>query len=140
MKYNFDEIIDRRGTDCVKYDDLNRTFGRTDLLPMWVADMDFRTAPAIIGAAEDCCRHGVFGYTFRSEEAKQAFIDWVALHYGWPVKPEWISISPGIVTALSVAVRAFTEKRDKVLILTPVYPPFFAVVTETGESWYVVRW
>ena len=54
MKYNFDEIIDRRGTDCVKYDDLNRTFGRTDLLPMWVADMDFRTAPAIIGAAEDC--------------------------------------------------------------------------------------
>lgn len=134
MKYNFDEIIDRRGTDCVKYDDLNRTFGRTDLLPMWVADMDFRTAPAIIGAAEGCCRHGVFGYTFRSEEAKQAFIDWVALHYGWPVKPEWISISPGIVTALSVAVRAFTEKRDKVLILTPVYPPFFAVVTENGRE------
>lgn len=134
MKYNFDEIIDRRGTDCVKYDDLNRTFGRTDLLPMWVADMDFRTAPAIIEAAEDCCRHGVFGYTFRSEEARQAFIAWVASHYDWIVKPEWISISPGIVTALSVAVRAFTEKQDKVLILTPVYPPFFAVVTENGRE------
>lgn len=134
MKYNFDEIIDRRGTDCVKYDDLNRTFGRTDLLPMWVADMDFRTAPAIIEAAEECCRHGVFGYTFRSEEARQAFIDWVASHYDWTVKPEWISISPGIVTALSVAVRAFTEKKDKVLILTPVYSPFFAVVTENRRE------
>lgn len=134
MKYNFDEIIDRRGTDCVKYDDLNRVFGRTDLLPMWVADMDFRTAPAIIEAAENCCRHGVFGYTFRSEEARQAFIAWVASHYDWIVKPEWISISPGIVTALSVAVRAFTEKQDKVLILTPVYPPFFAVVTENERE------
>ena len=79
MKYNFDEIIDRRGTDCVKYDDLNRTFGRTDLLPMWVADMDFRTAPAIIGAAEDCCRHGVFG---RKKLNRRLSIGWRCITAG----------------------------------------------------------
>lgn len=134
MKYNFDEILDRRGTDCVKYDDLYRNFGCTDILPMWVADMDFRTAPSIIGAARACCERGVFGYTFRSEEAKQAFIDWVGRHYNWNVQSGWISISPGIVTALSMSVRAFTEKGDKVLILTPVYPPFFAVVKENGRE------
>lgn len=134
MKYNFDEIIDRRGTDCVKYDDLYRNFGCNDLLPMWVADMDFRTAPRIIEAAEACCKKGVFGYTFRSEDAKQAFVDWVGRRYDWEVKSEWISISPGIVTALSVSVRAFTRKGDKVLILTPVYPPFFAVVRDNERE------
>lgn len=134
MKYNFDEILDRRGTDSVKYDDLYRNFGRTDILPMWVADMDFRAAPPILRAARECCERGVFGYTFRSEEAKQAFIDWVGLHYNWTVKPEWICISPGIVTALSVSVRAFTQRGDKVLILTPVYPPFFAVVKDNERE------
>lgn len=134
MKYNFDEIIDRHGTDCVKYDDLYRNFGCNDLLPMWVADMDFRTVPRIIEAAEACCKKGVFGYTFRSEDAKQAFVDWVGRRYDWRVKTEWISISPGIVTALSISVRAFTRKGDKVLILTPVYPPFFAVVKDNERE------
>lgn len=133
-KFDFDTLIDRRGTDCVKYDQLQSVFGRTDILPMWVADMDFRTAPEIIEAAEACCHHGVFGYTFRTEEAKQAFIDWVADHYGYTIRPEWISISPGVVTALSICVQALTQEHDKVMILTPVYPPFFAVINENGRE------
>lgn len=133
-RYDFDELIDRKGTDCVKYDDLYRNFGCTDVLPLWVADMDFRVARPIVEAAEECCRHGVFGYTFRSDEAKQAFIDWVGSRYGWQVKPEWMSTSPGIVTALSVSVRAFTQPGDKVLVMTPVYPPFLTVVQDNRRE------
>ena len=134
MKYNFDEIIDRCDTDSVKYDDLYRNFGTTDVLPMWVADMDFKAAPQIVKAAEECCKRAVFGYTFRTEEAKQAFIGWVGRRYNWSVRPEWMSISPGVVTALCVSVRAFTEKGDKVLILTPVYPPFLGVVNDSERE------
>lgn len=134
MKYNFDEIIDRRGTDCEKYDNLQVRFGREDILPMWVADMDFRVAPAVAEAALDCCRKGVFGYTFRSEEAKQAFVDWVGRRYGWQVDLSWLSSSPGVVTALALAVRALTAEGDKVLIQTPVYPPFYAVARENHRE------
>lgn len=134
MKYNFDQIVDRRGTDCVKYDDLFSVFGRTDILPMWVADMDFQAAPPIVEAAMDCCRRGVFGYTFRSQKAQQSFIDWVDRRYHWEVQPDWLSISPGIVTALAVSIRAFTQPGDKVLTLTPVYPPFLTVPVDNGRE------
>lgn len=134
MKYNFDEIIDRRYTDSEKYDHLQPHFGRTDVLPMWVADMDFRTAPEIMEAAFNCCRKGVFGYTYRSDESKQAFIQWVEKRYQWKMEMSWLSSSPGVVTALALAVRAFTDKGDKVLIQTPVYPPFHTVVQESGRE------
>lgn len=132
--YNFDEVISRRHTDCEKYDHLQQPFGREDVLPMWVADMDFRAAPEIIEAASECCRRGVFGYTFRSDEAKQAFIDWVNRRYHWKVEKSWLSISPGVVTALAIGVRAFTAPGDKILIQTPVYPPFHSVVTDNGRE------
>ncbi len=134
MKYNFDQRIERRGTNSVKYDDLSAHFGRTDLLPMWVADMDFQTAPPIQEAALECCRRGVFGYTFRSERAKEAYMDWVGKRYDWQVLPEWLSISPGIVTALAVSIRAFTRMGEKVLVLTPVYPPFLTVPGDNGRE------
>lgn len=132
--YDFDQIIDRRDTACVKYDNLAEVFGSTDLLPMWVADMDFRVAPEIVEAARKCCETGVFGYTFRSDEAKRAFIDWVARRHGWTVREEWMLASPGIVTALSIAVRVYTNENDKVLIFTPVYPPFHAVVKDNKRE------
>lgn len=132
--YNFDQIIDRRGTSCVKYDNAANVFGRQDIHPMWVADMDFQAAPEILEAARQCCEKGVFGYTFRTDEAKQAFIDWTARRHGWQVKQEWMLSCPGIVTALSLAVRVYTEKGDKVLILTPVYPPFHAVVKDNERE------
>ncbi|WP_099291488.1 MalY/PatB family protein [Butyricimonas sp. Marseille-P3923] len=132
--YNFDQIIDRRNTACAKYDNLANVFGVTDILPMWVADMDFQVAPEILEAVRQCCEKGVFGYTFRTDEAKQAFIDWTARRHGWQVKQEWILSSPGIVTALSLAVRVYTGKGDKVLIFTPVYPPFHAVVKDNQRE------
>lgn len=132
--YDFDQIIDRRDTACVKYDNLAEVFGSTDVLPMWVADMDFRVAPEIVEAARKCCETGVFGYTFRTDEAKRAFIDWVARRHGWTVREEWMLASPGIVTALSIAVRVYTNENDKVLIFTPVYPPFHAVVKDNKRE------
>lgn len=151
MKYNFDEIIGRCGSGCIKYDDLHRVFGRTDLLPMWVADMDFQSPPEVVEAALECCGRGVFGYTFRTEDAKQAFIGWVGARYGWKVEKTWLSSSPGVVTALALSVRAFTKAGDGVLIMTPVYPPFHSVVCDNGrklvctplaerEGRYVVDW
>lgn len=134
MKYNFDQVIDRRGTDCVKYDGLQEAYGCSDLLPMWVADMDFQVPPAVQEAARQCCEKGIFGYTFRSEEGKQAFQDWVKRRYDWTVKTEWLSSSPGIVTSLSISVRAFTAPGDRVMIMTPVYPPFHAVVKDNGRE------
>ena len=88
--YNFDQIIDRRNTACAKYDNLANVFGVTDILPMWVADMDFQAAPEILEAVRQCCEKGVFGYTFRTDEAKQAFIDWTARRHCWQVKQGWI--------------------------------------------------
>jgi cystathionine beta-lyase len=132
--YDFDEIIDRRGSDCVKYDRAGKVFGRDDVLPMWVADMDFRVAPGIIAAARECCDRGVFGYTFRSDEAMDAFIDWTRVRHGWSVEREWIGSMPGIITALPVGVRVFTREGDRVVILPPVYPPFFSAVTGNGRE------
>ena len=132
--YNFDQIIDRRNTSCVKYDNLANVFGSTDILPMWVADMDFQVAPEILDAARECCEKGIFGYTFRSDKAKQAFADWVARRHGWQVDSRWLLSSPGIVTALALGVRVYTEEHDKVMIFTPVYPPFYAVVKDNNRE------
>ena len=132
--YNFDQIIDRRNTSCVKYDNLANVFGSTDILPMWVADMDFQVAPEILDAARECCEKGVFGYTFRSDKAKQAFADWVARRHGWQVDTRWLLSSPGIVTALALGVRVYTQEHDKVMIFTPVYPPFYAVVKDNNRE------
>lgn len=132
--YNFDQIIDRRGTDCVKYDGLQDAFGVEDILPMWVADMDFQVPPVVQEAAMKCCEQGVFGYTFRSDDGKQAFREWVHKHYHWDVKNEWLSSSPGIVTSLALSVRAFTKPGDQIMIMTPVYPPFHAVVKDNGRE------
>lgn len=132
--FDFDTIIDRWNSDSVKYDGLNAEFGCQDILPMWVADMDFQAPPAVLQAARKCCERGVFGYTFRSDEGKEAFRDWVRRRYDWDTRPEWLSSSPGIVTALALSVRALTQPGDKIMIMTPVYPPFFSVVRDNGRQ------
>lgn len=149
--FDFDTIIDRWNSDSVKYDGLNAEFGCQDILPMWVADMDFQAPPAVLEAARKCCERGVFGYTFRSDEGKEAFRNWVLRRYDWDTRPEWLSSSPGIVTALALSVRALTQPGDKIMIMTPVYPPFFSVVRDNGrqlvynplkreEGKYVIDW
>lgn len=132
--FDFDTIIERKGSSCVKFDRLNEIFGREDLLPMWVADMDFKSPPSVIEAVEKLAQHGVLGYSFRPESAVEAFSDWVKNHYGWSVQREWISSSPGIVTAIALCVRLYTQKGDKVLIQTPVYPPFRSIVKKSGRE------
>ncbi len=132
--FDFDRIIERRGTDCMKYDGVQQEMGCADVLPMWIADMDFEVAPAIKKAVLECGNHGIYGYTFRSQEGKEAFCEWVRRRHGWTVETTWLSSSPGVVTALALSVRAFSESGDKILILTPVYPPFFSVVKENDRE------
>lgn len=132
--YNFDSIIDRRGTSCFKYDARKEVFGREDILPMWVADMDFQSPPCVRDAAMKLTQHGIFGYTFRSAESVDLFIDWVDKRYSWTIKREQITSSPGIVAALPIAIRALTAPSDKILIQTPVYPPFHTIVKENERT------
>lgn len=122
--YNFDEIIDRRGTDSVKVDKLEEYFGKKDLLPLWVADMDFRTPDFITNALKKRCEHSVFGYTFASDEYYESIINWVQYKHHWNIKREWISYIPGIVKGIGFAIQCFTQPGDKIIIQPPVYHPF----------------
>ncbi|WP_251235868.1 MalY/PatB family protein [Bacteroides nordii] len=132
MKYNFDEIIDRRGTESVKWDAVSERWGRNDLLPMWVADMDFRTPSFVMNALRKRLEHEVLGYTFACEEWYTSIINWLQNRHGWKVKREELTFMPGIVRGLAFAIQCFTEKGDKVMVMPPVYHPFF-LVTEKNK-------
>ncbi|MEA3285709.1 MAG: MalY/PatB family protein [Synergistota bacterium] len=123
-KYDFDEIIERRGTDCEKWDGLEDTFGSRDLTPLWVADMDFKAPPEIVDALRDRVEHGIFGYTRYPDSWYDAFRDWVGKRHDWKIEKDWITHSPGIVTAMGLSLMAFTEPGDKVVIQPPVYHHF----------------
>ncbi|MCG8701541.1 MAG: pyridoxal phosphate-dependent aminotransferase [Bacteroidales bacterium] len=129
MKYNFDEDINRAGTDCYKYDMRNEIFGTDDLLPMWVADSDFKTAPEVMDAIEARCKHGVFGYTFTTDDYFNAIIHWNKNRHNWDLQKEWIHFSPGVVPSLNLAVMSLTEPGDNVIVQTPVYFPFYSAIT-----------
>lgn len=134
MKYNFDEIIDRRGTDSVKWDGVQERWGRNDLTPMWVADMDFRTAPFVIEALKKRLEHEVLGYTFASKEWSDSIVGWLDKRYGWSIDKEDLFFSPGIVRGLAFVLHCFTEKGDKVMVMPPVYHPFFLVSQKNGRE------
>ena len=131
--YNFDEIIPRRGTSCVKHDMLNEVFGTDDVLPMWVADMDFKTPDFIVNAVRERCNHEVFGYTFAPDTYKMAVLNWMREHYHIETRWKHIHFIPGIVQGISFVLQAFTNPGDKVLITTPVYPPFINVPHRSGR-------
>ncbi len=122
--YDFDKIIDRRGTSCLKYDFQIERRGRDDLLPLWVADMDFALPESILDDIKNRVSHGIFGYTDPKGEYFASVIGWFEAHFGWKGKSEWITVTPGVVVAISVAVRALTKEGDGVLIQQPVYYPF----------------
>ena len=134
MKYNFDEIIPRKNSDCLKYDKLQEMFGTDDALSMWIADMDFRTPPFVIEALRRRLDHEVLGYTFCSPKWKPAIQSWVSRRYGWNVKEEEIGFVGGIVPAISFAVQCFTAPNDKILIQPPVYHPYHHVVKDLGRT------
>lgn len=123
-----DEEVCRLGTHCVKWDELEKCFGRADLTAAWVADMDFRTVPAVQEALTARAAHAIYGYTDNSEEDKAAEVGWLKRRHGVDVEPDWILYSPGVVDSIFFSVRALTEPQDKVLIQTPVYGPFYRAV------------
>ena len=132
MNYNFDEIINRNDTDSVKWDAVETRWGRNDLIPMWVADMDFRTAPFVVEALKKRLEHEVLGYTFACKEWSDSIIHWVKERYGWTISREMLMFTPGIVRGLAFVIHCFTEKGDKVMVMPPVYHPFF-LVTQKNE-------
>ncbi len=134
MVYNFDEPVARQGTNSVKYDSRKDIFGREDIIPMWVADMDFKCPPPIIEALKKRLDHEILGYTLRRDEYYTSLQDWLQKRYSWTVKKEWISFSPGIVPALNICVLAYTQPGDKIIIQPPVYFPFFNAVTDHGRK------
>ena len=133
-QYNFDEVTDRRGTNSVKYDNLKELCGRDDVLPLWVADMDFRTPDFIINALRKRLEHEILGYTFASDSYYNSIIEWVHYKHNWAIRREWISYIPGIVKGIGFAIRCFTRPGDKVIIQPPVYHPFRIVPESMGRE------
>lgn len=126
--YEFDKHVNRCGTDCVKYDWLYKELGRSDVMPLWVADMDFETPPFVIRAIERRLRQKTLGYTLPPDSFRQSVIDWMGRRHGVSLKAEDIHFVPGIVPAIHHAVCALTEKGDKILIQPPVYHPFARII------------
>jgi len=133
-EYNFDEIIERHGTQCIKHDFNHEYFGTDDIIPMWVADMDFRTPDFVMEAIRKRTEHEIMGYTKRPRSFFQAIIDWYKRRQNWSIEPDWIVFTPGIVPALHFSVRAFTSPGDKIIIQPPVYHPFFSVIEENQRE------
>lgn len=139
MTYDFDTVVNRLGTSASKWDgqSLQRKFkleGREGYLPLWVADMDFRTAPHIVEALQSCAEHGIFGYAIHTDGYFEAVAWWMANRHGWSIQREWVTAVPGIVPALNFIVRALTEEGDNVIIQEPVYGPFRSTVTNNGRN------
>ena len=128
MKYDFDKIIDRRGTGALKTDALQERYGSADLLPLWVADMDFETPPFITDALRQRMEHPIFGYTIEPHDYWQTVAQWIASQHGWNVRQEWLTYIPGVVKGIGMAINVFVEKDEKVIIQPPVYHPFRFVV------------
>jgi cystathionine beta-lyase len=132
--YDFDEIIPRQGTDCVKYDLREAFFGDSGVLPMWVADMDFRTPDFIVDAVKRRATHEIYGYSIRSTGWYNALISWLGRRHFWTVQKDWIVFSPGVVPALNIAVLAYTQQGDSIIVQPPVYFPFFSAVEKHGRK------
>lgn len=132
--WNFDEPTVREGTDCIKYDRRAETFGDKDVIPMWVADMDFKTPDFIVEALRKRLGHEIYGYSYRSPEYFSSIINWVRTRHNWSLEREWISFCPGIVPALNFCTLAFTKPGDGIIVQPPVYFPFFSAAEAHGRK------
>lgn len=132
--YNFDEIIDRSGSGDLKHEALLPRWGRNDLLPLWVADMDFATPDFVVDALKTRLSHPIFGYTIEPADYRPTIIDWNESHHCWKIKPEWISFIPGIVKGIGFVVNVFTKPGEKVIIQPPVYHPFRMTPEDNGRE------
>lgn len=128
MNFNFDKLTERRGTNSMKWDETNDP----EVIPMWVADMDFETAPAITEALHKRIEHAIFGYTFVPESYYQSIINWFQRRHSWTIERQWIQYTSGVVPAISCCIKALTQPGDKVIVLTPVYNCFFSSIRNNG--------
>lgn len=133
-KYNFDEIVPREGTNCIKYDAREKMFGNGSVLPLWVADMDFKTPDFIADAVKKRAEHEIYGYTFKPDSYFSSIVGWMKRRHNWEIQKEWISFSPGVVAGLTLAVETFSKPGDEVLVQPPVYFPFFDTVKGTKRK------
>ncbi|AFM41340.1 bifunctional PLP-dependent enzyme with beta-cystathionase and maltose regulon repressor activities [Desulfosporosinus acidiphilus SJ4] len=132
MNCNFDKLHDRRRTGSLKWDFNQKIFGREDILPLWVADMDFQAPQAVVEALVKRAQHGIYGYTDGMDQYYESVIAWMEERHGWQIQRDWIVYSPGIVPALNELVRAFAKPGDKILLQSPVYHPFFQAIKNHG--------
>lgn len=133
-KYDFDQVIDRHGTHAMKYDSLKELFGRDDLTPLWIADMDFAVCPEICKAIDERAAHHVFGYSEAGEDYWNSIIDWLERRHGFKVSREELAFVPGVVRGIAYAVNYFTRPGDKIVIQPPVYHPFRIVAEGNGRE------
>ena len=131
--YDFDTVVDRRRTNSVKWDFCDCCFGVDDLLPMWVADMDFPAPPAVVEAIAEVARHGIYGYSDMPDTYYDSIESWSKRRYGYAFARDTLSYTPGVITGLNVAIQTFTKPGDGVIIQPPVYPPFYAAVQRNGR-------
>ncbi|MFO7703945.1 MAG: PatB family C-S lyase [Halopseudomonas sp.] len=133
MDTDFDQLITRERTQSVKFDARSAVFGTDQVIPLWVADMDFAAPEAVTRALEARARHPVYGYSLFPESLYQSMIEWFAARHGWTIERDWILLAPGVVPSLHAAAMAFAKAGEGVIIQPPVYPPFFSSVQETGR-------
>ena len=134
MSYDFDKVIDRSGTKSLKYDFATARGRKEGLISMWVADMDFPTAPKVLESLRDSVNHGIFGYTETDDAYYESVAGWYRKHFNWDTKKEWLIKTPGVVFALAIAIRTFTKENDGVLIQQPVYYPFSEVIVDNNRK------
>ncbi len=134
MMWNFDEPVAREGSNCIKFDLREDTFGVKNVIPMWVADMDFNTPDFIVNALKERVNHPIYGYTFKPPEYYKSIIDWQLSRHAWKIEKEWITFCPGIVPAVNICTLAFTNPGDKIIVQPPVYFPFFSAVEAHGRK------
>jgi cystathionine beta-lyase len=134
MVFDFDRPVDRRGTLSYKWDQLEKLFGASDVLPLWVADMDFPSPPEVVEAIRRRAEEGVYGYTIRDDDYTEAILGWFRRRHGWEIPKAWLVDTPGVVTSLSLAVDLFTDPGDRVILQSPVYYPFYDVIRMNGRE------
>lgn len=138
MNFNFDKIIDRTNNFSAKWSEMNKNFGTNNLLPMWVADMDFLTAPCVMEALKDRLEQGIFGYTTRPSSYNESIVNWLDNRFSWKINQEWLMFSPAVITSISLLIQNLTQKNDKIMIQEPVYSPFHSIV-ESNERNLVIN-
>ncbi len=132
MRYDFDSVISRYNTNSVKWDFAEQFFQVRDIWPMWVADMDFRVPEPVIDAVKKVADQGIFGYTRASDSYYEALMKWMKTRHGWDIQKEWVALCTGVVPAIRMVIKAFTQPGDEVIVQTPVYYPFFDVIRDNS--------